>query len=442
MSVAFGGLASGLDTNSIISQLVNIERGSVRRIEARRADAQASLSAFNELGTKLTALRDLAKTMSSADDFGKLSTSSSDESILVASATGDAAQGSYAVEVEQLAKNSKSMSDSVADKNVAGLFGEGTLTISIGGEDFDIDVDGATTLSTLKDAINASGAEVVASVVNDGAGFRLFVAGKKTGTDNAVSFSESGTLSTNLDDVGNVLSTAQNAQIKLDGALTITSQDNILDDVIEGVTLDLAKAEIGTVVNVEIKRDTESQVEAFQAFADSYNDIVKFVNQKSRPSEVGTRSPLYGDPTMRSVRSQLRGLLQTSVPTGSEFQSLAQVGFETNTDGTIKLDTDDLEAALSKDFQGVLGLFTAEGTGLASQFETTLDSFLDLDGLLDGRKDGLNSRMKDLNRQIDTQNKRVDKFEARLQKQFLAMEQAIQQLNTQSSYLGGQLGIY
>ena len=442
MSVAFGGLASGLDTNSIISQLVNIERGGVRRIEARRADAQASLTAFSELGDKLTELRELMKTMQEGNEFGKLSTSSSDESILVASATGDAAQGSYGIEVEQLAKNSKSMSESFTDKDVAGLFGEGTLTISVGGVDVDITVDGDTTLSSLKDAINASGSEVVASVVNDGGGFRLFVAGKSTGTDNAVTFAESGTLSTNLGDPGNVLSVAQNAQIKLDGALTITSQDNILEDVIEGVTLDLGKAEIGSEVTVEIERDSERQVEAFQAFADAYNDVVKFVNKKALPSEVGTRSPLYGDPTLRAVRSQLRGLLQTQVPNGSQFESLAQVGFETKSDGTIKLDTDDLKEALATDFKGVLSIFTTDGTGLGDKFENTLDQFLDLDGLLDGRKDGLNRRMKDLNRQIDTQNSRVAKFEARLQKQFLAMEQAIQSLNTQSSYLGNQLGIY
>lgn len=442
MSVSFGGLASGLDTTSIIQQLVNIERGSVRRIEDRRADTQAVLSSFGTLGEKLTSLRDIVKTMSEANEFGKLNTTSSDESILTASATGDAAQGSYTVEVEQLAKNSKSMSDSFTDKDVSGLFGEGTLTISVGGEDFDIEVDADTTLSSLKDAINASDADVVASVVNDGGGFRLFVAGKETGTDNAVTFSESGTLATNLGDPGNVLSTAQDARITLDGALTITSQDNLLEDVIEGVTLDLAKAEPGTEVNVAIERDSESQVEAFQAFADAYNDVVKFVNTSTRPAEVGTRSPLFGDPTMRTVRSQLRTLVQSVVPNDSEFGSLSQLGFETKTDGTINLDTDDLKEALASDFQGVLSVFTKAEDGLAAKFESTLDGFLDLDGLLDGRKDGLNRRIKDLNRQIDTQNSRVDKFEARLRSKFLAMEQAVQQLNTQSSYLGGQLGIY
>jgi len=256
-----------------------------------------------------------------------------------------------------------------------------------------------------------------------------------------VTLRESDGLSLNLGGEGNVLSTAQDAVIELDGALRVTNSSNTFSDVLEGVTFDAVKVDADPV-SIEVKRDTDSQVDAFKTFVDSYNDVVGFINKKVRPSSIGARSDLINDPTMRTVRRQLSTLLQTSVENNSEFSNLAQLGFETKQDGTLKLDESDLKDALSKDYKGALSIFTKESGGLAEQYESTIKDMLDTDGLLDSRTDSLNDRIKGLNKSIDRQNTRVDAYEARLKAQFLAMETAIQRLNTQSSSLNGQIGIY
>ena len=145
---------------------------------------------------------------------------------------------------------------------------------------------------------------------------------------------------------------------------------------------------------------------------------------------------------MNSVRSQLQTLLSTSVSNvNSDFENLSQIGFETKRDGTVSLDESDLKDALASDFKGALAIFTTDTTGLATKFETSIENFIDSDGLIDSRKDSLNSRIKGLNKSIDRQNARVDAYEARLKAQFLAMETAIQKLNTQAGSLG-KIGIY
>jgi flagellar hook-associated protein 2 len=441
MPVSFSGIASGIDTANIVRQLTNIERGSVRRYERKKVSAEQSVSAFGDLKTKLTTLRDIVKDMADPDTFGKLSATTSDDKVLGITADGAAAQGTYEIEVQQLAKNTKVMSDSFSSKTGSGLFGEGTLTIEVGGESSDFTIDGDTTLTILKDAINSSGGEFVASIVNDGEGYRLFVQGKNTGAENAVTFTEAGGLTLEIDKPANSLSSAQDARILIDGALTVTSADNILEDVIEGLELDLQKVD-SSFVTIEISRDTDSQIKAFTGFVDAYNDVAKFIRSKMKPSKVGRRSDLVNDPTMGTIRRQLQGFLQTSVDNNSVFTNLAQVGFQTKQDGTIKLDTSDLKDALGKDFQGVLGIFTTDSDGLADKFETMFDNVLKLDGLLDNRTDSLADRIKGLNKSIDRQNILVDAFEARLEAQFLIMEQAISRLNTQSGALGNRIGIY
>jgi flagellar hook-associated protein 2 len=429
-----------MDTNSIINGLVGIERQAVRRIERKRAQTQQAASTFSTLRGKLEALQDMATKMSEAKTFGRLSAQSSDEAVLTTNAEGDADTGGLNVLVERLAKADKVMSNRVSDKSASGLLSPGSLELTIGDDVFEFEVTADTTLEDLKNAINATDADFSASIVNDGTGYRLTVSGTETGAENSVGITELGGFSLGLEDPSNVLSQAQDAQIVIDGRLTITSDSNTFEDVIEGVTFDVHKTSQDPV-EVNISRDAEGQAEAIGEFVDAYNEVASFIDGQIRPAQVGERSMLHNDSTMSSIRNQLRETLRTVIPNGSDYNTASRIGIETTSTGGIELDKAKLEDALEADFSGVMSIFVQDDTGLADLFDKAIDVMVEQDGLIENRTDGLDRRVRDLNKRIDGQNRRVDSFEARLKSQFQAMEQMISSLNSQSAFLQSKIGI-
>ena len=441
LPISFGGIASGLDTNAIINGLVGIERQAVQRIEFKRQETQNAVSAFSNLRSRLGSLQDIVGSMSDVRTFGRITAESADESILTATADGLADAGAFEVRVDRLAEADKVMSDRVSDKDRTGLLRNGRLELTIGGELTRIDVSSSMTLEDLKEAINESGADVNAGIVNDGNGFRLTIAGKKTGAANRVTISERNGFTLGLRRSSNRISTAQDAQITLDRRLTITSETNTLKDTIEGVTLNLLRTSSGQHIGVNVARDPGSQANAIEELVGSFNEVTGFINSQIRPAQIGQRALLHNDSTMRGVRDRLRGVLNTVVSNGSDFNTATRIGLEMTSTGQLKLDRDKLEAALEEDFDGVMALFTKDGEGLADRFDAAIDTMIEDNGLIENRTEGLGSRVRDLNRRIDSQNRRVDSYEARLRGQFLAMEKLISQLNDQSSFLQSRIGL-
>lgn len=434
-NIAFGGLASGMDTNSIISQLVALERRSVTKIEGKKTDAQDAISTYSTVSTRLGNLQDVLGDMSDVQDLGQLSIETSDDTVLTAESTGAASPGVFSIEVTKTATFHKTMTNEVAAADQAGLFGEGTLSITVGADaQVDVTVDSTTTLADLKTEINTSGAEVFASIVNTGSGYRLVVGSKETGADEQIAFAEGGTLALGLTDPNNVLSVADDASILIDGKMTVTSKTNTVADAIEGVTLELKKSDVGNPQTVTIARDMDAQVDKFQKFVDGYNSIVAYINAKVKPPKPGVIGGMINDSTLKSIKSTLANQLRTVVP-GLTFDTTSTIGIKTERDGTISLDTEDLKTALSKDYNGVLNLFAQDDTGLADVMDTTIEALSGIDGLLPNRKSSLDRNIRSLNDNIDRQNRRVDAYHERLVRQFTAMEQMISQLNTQSGYI-------
>lgn len=444
--ISFGGIASGMDTNALIDGLVGVERLRVRRIEAKKSETSGAISDYSELISKLNSLKKIAEEMADDDGFGELTASSSDEDVLKVSSNGLASEGNYDIEVQKLAKASKVMSNSFADSTTAGLAGAGSLDITVDGTTTSIAVDGTMALTDIRAAINASGAEVNASIINENGNARLLVTGKKTGLDNAVTFTESGTLALNLSDPANELGAADDARIVLDGALTIDSPDNSISGVIEGVTFDLRDADPGTQINVSLTRNNDGQAERFQEFISAYNDVLSFIDVKTRArtsssdEKKADRRLLVNDSTMRGVEQTLRNILQNTIPGNANFPTASAIGIKTDSaNGLLTLDRTAFDKALEKDFSGVLNVFSKDTDGLADLFTDAIDLITKDDGILDSRKDSLSGRLTEFDRQIDRQNRRIDAFEQRLRNQFLAMEQTISSLNGQAGFLQSNL---
>jgi len=430
-SVSFGGLASGIDTDSLVSSLVYAERAPIRAMESKQQTYNSSLSSVQSLNSKLQALQTKLEEMMDLGDFLAYTATSSDDDYFTASATGDASPGTYDVQTLQLAQAERTYSDLFTSKSEAGVAGVGTLKIQVGSDEEDlveIEVTAEDDLADIVDKINASDAEVTASLMSTGSGYRIQVASKESGLENAIAFEETGSLILNLDAAGNEYKAAKDAQVKVDGT-TITSSTNDIEDVITGVTLHLKKVQTESE-QLTVAADETTVKNNIQGFVTAYNDIMSFL-----------KSDQTADSTMRNLQSQMSMKIASALDgMSSQYKALSQIGIKTNSNGSLSLDEDDLADALESDPTGVARLFVGneeeEVSGISAIFDDLVDSYISsVDGILVAKKQGLNDAISSLDDSISQAEERLDKYETGLRAKFTQMELALSTLNSQSSYL-------
>jgi len=161
------------------------------------------------------------------------------------------------------------------------------------------------------------------------------------------------------------------ASIIVDG-VTTTSDDNTVDDVISGVTLNLLKADIDTTVTLNIDRDIDTIMEKISAFVDAYNEVASYIQQQQSydKDEEETGGILFGDGTLTSVKSDLTStLIQTVWGVSSEYSMMGLVGINVDNEGQLSIDTEKLQGYLKTNFNDIKNLFSANGTSNAGTME-------------------------------------------------------------------------
>ncbi|MCP4606270.1 MAG: flagellar filament capping protein FliD [Proteobacteria bacterium] len=439
--VTFSGLSSGIDSAKIIEQLLYLERTPVRQMEQTKSNYQNQLSIVQSINSKLQALQTKSKEMDTLSEFLSYSTSSTDEDEVTATALGTASPGVYKVEVLALAKAERAYSEPYEDKELADAAGNGNLKLTIDSVETNITIEDTDTLEDIVGKINSSAAEVSASLLSTTEGYRIQITGNNTGTDNDIIFEEGGTLSLNFD--GNVYQSAQNASLKVDD-YPISSADNEVDDAITGLTLSL-KDETETTVDIAVLPDTAGIKTKVNEFVSSYNEILSLIHEEFKfTGEAKSANRLAGDSTLRSVQQQLGTTISSSLTglTGT-FSALSQIGISTNTDGTLSVDSDDLDTAIASDTAGVGQLFAGtsdnSANGIADQIYDLVDTFVDYsDGVLTAKVSGINLTISNLTDSITRYESRVTSKEEQLRKQFMNLELTVSNLTTQSNFLSSQ----
>lgn len=437
-----GGLISGMDTNSLIKQLVQLERQPLTNIETRQTSLTRQISTLGTLSSRLGELRNSLKNLSSQDSLIKTSTSSSQEDAITMATTGNAQPASYQVQVQQVAQSAQQRSTSFASADA--LVEEGTLTIGVWGEDaVEIQVAAGTTLGQLRDQIAASGAQVSASLVNSGTGYFLNLTSKKsghsTGTDegiidpaNAGDPADALVVSMNATGPGQALGmttsrAAQNAKLSIDG-LNIESTSNEVNDALAGSRMSLKAATDG-VASLDVKVDDEATVSGIEAFVSKFNATVTAIRS-------------YGEQDRGMalrMEQDLREAVRNASSSGT-FGSLADIGLTTDyKTGQLTLRKDKLEEAMAKDPEAVAQLFSSEGNGLGSVVDSTIDSYTKSAGVIKNNQDALRGRSKAMDSQVERYERHLASYEKQLKKQFGALEEFMNQMtissNTFSSYL-------
>ena len=439
MAIAALGIGSGLDLNALVDQLVAAERKPREdRLNRREAEIEARLSAFGSIRGGLSALETALGKLASIQQ-GRTATSS-DSTRMGVSARADSVPGNYSIQVNRLATAQTLASAGFDDAD--GPVGTGTLTLRVGdGPALDVVIDdGNNSLRGIRDAINQADAGVQASIVNDGSGSRLVLSSNRTGAANTISATVSGSDGLARLASANLTQTMapQDAEAVING-LTVTSPGNSLDQTLDGLTLDLkGTTEAGSPITVTVGQDRDAARSALNEFVKAYNGVVETVRDLTRyDPESREGSVLVGDSTLRAIRGRLvQGLQQVGGGADAVFTSLVNLGVNSDRNGLLSLDSAALDRAMDQDFQGVISLVNEVSGGLRD----TVQGFTQAGGLLDARTDGLRTRMRDIGRQREMLDARMEQFEARTVRQFGAMDSLVGQLQNTSQFLDQQLG--
>jgi flagellar hook-associated protein 2 len=443
MAVTLSGF-NNIDFKSIVDILIKAERQPIDRLEAQQKTEQARLTAYGNLTSALSRLQTAFAALQPSSAYGDLKASSSDSNVLTATTSSSASQGSFTIDVASLARAQVTASAARQFNDInASIIDGGTFSITQNGTTTNVDLTSVTTLSQLRDAINASQTGVKASIVNDGSTadspakpFRLVLKSSVSGLANAFSVSDQTTFQGGAAGAVLNLSTDPTNGVALDTHLTyngiqIQGASTNVSDAIPGVTLKLLKTGTSTVT---IDADDSSLETKITEAIDAFNNFNDFVQTQYKLPTSGPRSPLATDPLLRTLNRQIRSYLTGDHANSGDIHNLAAMGLSLSRTGKLEVDNGALKAALSNDRAGVEA-FLSNVSGFAGKVNNYIDTLTGSDGTIDSAESRIQTTIDSYTRRITTLEGQLALREDALTRQFAAADQAISQMNSQANAL-------
>lgn len=464
------GIGSGLDINSIITQLVAVEQVPLNKLKTEATSLQTKLTTYGKVQSYLSALREASSVLTRTDTWGATTGTSSDPSAVAVTTSATTRTGNYALSVQSLAASQSNATATFA--NADAMVGEGTLRIELGtwgaGQtsftpktgvtaiDITIGAPGAS-LGDLRDQINAAGAGVTASVLSDANGARLVLRSTATGASNGFRVGVTDTDGNNTDGAGlsalafdpsaGVTTMAQalaaaNASATLNN-LPISSESNTLANVLDGMSLTLNKVTTAPV-QVTAAQDNASMRKALDSFVTAYNDLNKLLADQTKYDAASKATGgLQGDSAAVGIRAQMRAMIGTTSTASTMFTRLSDIGFDVKLDGSLALNDTKINNALAnvvetKKLFATTDLLVPGNNGIATQMRALADRLIGVDGSVSTRSEGLRKRI-DLNQdRQELLTERIAQIEKRLRAQYTALDKTMGQLTGLSSYVTQQ----
>jgi flagellar hook-associated protein 2 len=438
-AVTFTGLSSGLDTASLVNQLVAAERAPADTIAGHQSDLNTQKSIVGSLSAALAALGTAVRGLDIAGEVQPRKASSSDGHVTVAASAGAIATV-HDVRVKQLARGQISGSRTFTSAG-AGVLGDGSLTITTGTTTKAISYSATDSLADIASKINSAGVAASASVLFDGTSYRLMVAATGTGTAAAAHFADGGD-SLGLSSAASIKVAARDAIATIDG-IDVTRGKNVIDDAVAGLTFTLASphADTDPSAQVTVALDGDGLRSKLSAFVAAYNSVNSALHIQL--DYTGTRkgtNTLFGDSTLRQLQGALASVMSKGYGTDPlNPATLGAVGLTRGKDGSLTLDDTKLSSALAANPDAVGNLFIT--AGFATAMTTMTDAYTRAgDGLLASKSESLTARSKVLQTQADHINTRADALRNQLENQFTKLETAMSRLKGQSSFLASIFG--
>ncbi len=426
----------------------------VKPVETQKSSIQIRNSTLLDLKLKLNALYQVVKDLLASGVDSKFQVKSavvSNTDVLNATAQSSAIPSSHTIFVQQLAKEDTILSSnfSTGGNEILSATGEGvkTIRVIVNGVSTDVNVSisagdtNGVILNKIASAINSAVGDVKASVVNPTSSTaRLVIKSKNTGSQYALSMSDvSGNLlsSVGLDPstLSNRLSSTEtnggylytdvnslDAKIIVDG-INITRNSNKISDAIPGVTIELRKTQSpgDTPVSVAIQTDVPQVRGTIDNFIKAYNDLIKFINDKTKTTTEGNRATFSGDQMLIKLKMDLRMSVSSAVSSANS-SFLSDIGIKTNSDGTLVIfDASKLEKVIRDDVSRVESLFNSSD-GIAVKLKEFLNPFVQIGGVIDKRIDLGKEQIKRLDERIKSLKDLIDERAENLRKQFAQLQ--------------------
>ena len=456
--IADVGIGSGLNIKELVNSTVKAEIApKATQLNRLEKSAEAKFSALGTLQSALSNFQAAMKDLNNMDLFNNRTANSSNTALLTASSEKTALSGTYRVQVEQLASSSKVSTAALAKDFSSDS--DGALTVKLGASDTDavtINIAKGANLVEIRDALNEQLKDkgISANIVNNPATgqSQLIFSGKETGAGNdiiiegtggVVGLSVDGTVKAAVGGAG-YLEQAGNAKFTIDG-LQLESASNTVTNAIPDVSFTLkGTTEANKPLTVTVGQDDKGVKEQLKKFVDSYNEFVKVSGQLTAVTKVGDAAPvvgsLVGDSTVRNlvngIRSELGNMAENS---GSTIRTLANLGITTQKDGSLKIDDKKLDSVLATNFDDV-GKFFAGDNGLMARMDKRISSYTGENGIISVRQKSLDVTRTDVKEQRIKLEARATQIEARLFKQYYAMDALVGQLSTTGNQISQMLG--
>ncbi len=433
---SISGLSSGLDTATIVSQLMQLEAAPQTRLKSRVSSEQSAITTLQSLNTKVALLTQKADALAKPAAWDVVRTTSSSAAISV-SGTAAAGRVNVSATVTSVARTHQlGFADASAPTDV--VTGAGTIVKLDRFDGSPVEIEtGDGTLAGLVSAINATGnaTGLRASTVKVAEGsYRLLVESAATGAaeDFDLTAQDGGPLLG-----GTTVRAGTDAAIDFGVDVTATSSTNTFIDVLPGVSITLgAGAVVGTTSAITVERDSAAVSSSVKGLVDSLNTLLSDIDAQSAYSSTNRSGGAFtGDSTVRSLRD---ALLQAIYP--SDGTSMAGLGIQVNRNGLLELDTAAFSQAYAADPVGVAEKFITAGNGFADRLAKVGHGAGDATGgtlsaAIDGRRTGV-ARMQT---NIEEWDRRLELRRVSLERQFTGLETALNQMTSQSNWLSGQL---
>jgi flagellar hook-associated protein 2 len=430
------GAGAGFDTKKIVEALVNAERAPAEaRIKSRIAESESKISGLGQAVSILNVVKDAALRLNDAKDFQTFAVSNSQTSAFSATSTTSARAGSNNITVSQIAQEQRSVSNGFASETAAFTAESFTLSLSVGSTSAtttEITVTDASLQGTVS-AINAANVGVTAEIVDTGVvgdRYRIQLIGE-TGAEQAFS------LTSDDDSISfSSVQAATDAQLNVNG-IEFTRSTNVIDDVLTGVSLTVNTVTDGAA-HLNISQDNSQARANIVDFVAIYNEAQRQMKDLANSSIDGA---LAGDSIFRSLTSSLRNIVLGSSSSGSgDISNLSDMGISVARSGELVVDDTKLDDALAYSYSDVIQMFSAntddqstsssDVAGLAGDITKLITDATDSDSYLVTQQATLATGNSEREEQLSVLAERMERVEERYNRQFLAMQQIIDQMNS------------
>lgn len=472
-TISSPGLGSGLDVDSIVGQLVAIERRPIELLTQQKTTLQAKLSSFGLLKSYTTNVQDAVSRLADPTLWQRTTAVSSEAATVSASSTAVAVPGNYSIQVSQLAQ-AHSLASGVYASSSASV-GTGTLTIDLGSYDTGANFVprtppasvsiaigvGEDSLEAVRAKINAANAGVTASIVKDASGARLAIQATATGASSAIRIavaadtplpvapSDPPSLASLAYDPGVPATSrltqtleAKNALATING-LSVSSATNTFTDAIEGVTLNVARV-TASAVQVRVGADNDAYKKAITDFVKSYNEISNYLSAQTKyDPDTKVAGALQGDRATLSLQTQLRTAIAQPSNASATYRTLTDVGIELQKNGTLTVNDRKLTAALGN-LSEVGKAFSnpatagAGATGIAVRLKALTTAANNIDGVVTTRAEALRASIKRSDTNVERYELRVAATRTRLLAQYGALDTKLSTLNNLNTFVTQQ----